>query len=66
MLWIKMNKNNTHFENDLYIRAIYNSPFNSSYTKKETWILFTQDFSQNDYVIIGAILMHEPVYSQIM
>ena len=34
MLWIKIDKNDTNIDKNLYIGAIYNSPINSSYTKK--------------------------------
>ena len=41
MLWIKINKTNINLDKDLYIAAIYNSPNNSSYTKKETTDFFS-------------------------
>ena len=60
MLWIKINKTNINLDKDLYIAAIYNSPNNSSYTKKETTDFFDilQDkmtqVTSEDYVIIGG------------
>ena len=60
MLWIKINKTNTNFDNDLYIGAIYNSPIDSPYTKRNTLDFFETlqkkmtEFPQNDYVIIGG------------
>ena len=60
MLWIKIKKNNTNLDKDLYLAAIYNSPNNSSYNKKETTHFFDilqdkmTEFSPTDYIIIGG------------
>ena len=60
MLWIKIDKHFLNSDRDLFVGTIYNSPINSSYTKKQNFDFFSslQDkmtsFSPNDNVIIGG------------
>ena len=60
MLWIKIKNNYLNLDKDLYIGTIYNSPINSTYTKKldldfyQTLLDKMTSFSRNDYVLIGG------------
>ena len=59
MLWIKI-RNDKCFEKNINLGVIYNSPINSSYTKKQTNDFYCElqnkltTFSSNEYVLIGG------------
>ena len=59
MLWIKIG-NDHCFEKNINLGVIYNSPINSSYTKKHTNDFYCElqnkltTFSSNEYVLIGG------------
>ena len=59
MLWIKI-RNYHCFEKNINLGVIYNSPINSSYTKKQTNDFYCElqnkltTFSSNEYVLIGG------------
>ena len=59
MLWIKI-RNDKYFEKIYKLGVIYNSPINSSYTKKQTNDFYCElqnklaTFSSNEYVLIGC------------
>ena len=59
MLWIKI-RNDKCFGKNINLGVIYNSPVNSSYTKKQTNDFYCElqnklaTFSSNEYVLIGG------------
>ena len=59
MIWIKIH-NEEYFEKNINIGFIYNSPINSSYTKRQTQDFYYElqnkliTFPRDDYTIIGG------------
>ena len=60
MIWLKLKKEKLNASKDLIIGGIYNSPINSSYSKKNTNDIFEiiqekiMYYSQNNHVMIGG------------
>ena len=60
MIWLKVKKEYLNAEKNLIIGGIYNSPINSTYTRRNNYDIFEKiqekimSFSENNYVLMGG------------